>query len=247
MAFACGRRSPRRGAGGSRGGPSPADPPPLRRPSRTGRARTRGGAGRNRPEPRPRPLGAAPESVPSRRRRPVRGGEGREQVLAATPGGGEGLAATGVEDGERRVLERSRDHLQGRDTDERQPAALRERSGGGDADAQAGEAARAGTDADPVDGIPVIHHVVHQREEPWRVLGAAARRRVVARLDQDFAVEHADDRGCGGRVEREDHSISTVRASPPAWARRTRRTRRPSSSGAAASGHSTNATASGVR
>ena len=79
------------------------------------------------------------------------------------------------------------------------------------ADPQAGEAARADADGDPLDVVPgdagLGQRLLEQRQQPRGVVAARARRRVVARLD-DAAVgeQHAGDGGRRGGVERERRS-----------------------------------------
>lgn len=131
----------------------------------------------------------------------------------------------------------------------RQPARRRE------ADAQTGERARADADRDPVELIEsqprTREQAVHLPEQARRVARTFAGARVVAGLESAAVREPQGDRGGGRcRVEAEhDHAslrTSMRRRSAPRWASLTC-TRARASSGAAASGHSTNAIRAGPR
>ena len=199
--------------------------PPAPPPHRAGRAARRRSGGRRirRRAPRPRRLRALHESVPPRLPRPARGGPAREplgerlgrqrgrreQLPLAGPDAGEDLAAAGVEDGRDRsagCAGARGERGERRHRHQRQAARLRERPRRRDADPQAGEAARADADRDPLDVGPsdagLGQRPLDEHEQPARVLAARARRRVVARLDHAPAVQqHAGDGRRRGGVD----------------------------------------------
>src|SRR6185436_16336034 len=114
-------------------------------------------------------------------------GDRLEQPLGAEPGGGEDLAATGVDHGEDGppsglALRPARERLEAGDAGQRQVAALGEGAGGGDPVAQAGEAARTEADRDPLDVLPVgagaLERLLDEREQAARVLRSLARLRI---------------------------------------------------------------------
>ena len=145
--------------------------------------------------------------------------------------GGEHLAAAGVDDGHDRRGRRSAvaprgERREARDADQRQPAGLGERAGGRDPDPQAGEAAGADADGDPLDGVPRRAgraSASSTSAQQARGVARAARRAPGRRGARRRPARRPDGDGGGGRggVEAEDHATSIVRRSPPACASRT--------------------------
>ena len=190
----------------------------------------------------------APRGEPRRQVfRGDRDGFHRRAVMAI--GGGIDLAAARVDDREHRAvqvrmprqvelllthqLDAPGQRLQARDPDDRQVVTLRERAGGGDAEPQAGEAARTGADADASDVIPADlrlgERLLEQRLQRLGVARALARAGIVAPLDFTDTIpptpQDRDRGGGGGGVDADDRlhgSISIVRRSSPACASRTR-------------------------
>ena len=263
----------RRARAGSPGAAGPGRP--ARPPRRAGRAAPRRSGGPRDPSTgtatpapsssclkrtAPSPTACTGSASSSRRAasaaRRQRGGLQQEPL--ALPHAGEHLAAARVQHGGHRAARGAGARGQRRergDRDERQPATLRERAGGRDADPQAGEPARADADGDPLDVLPgdaaLGERGLGEHEQARRVVAARALGRVVAGLDDaPVGEQHSGDGGRRGGVEPEhDHAPRTSirRRSPPACSSVTWRAMlRPASCAAdsARSGHSTNVTVS---
>ncbi len=131
-------------------------------------------------------------------------------------GGGEGLAAASVEDGETgapgcRAGESAGERVEGADPGQRQPGAGAEPPGAGDPDPQAGE--RAGTDADrdPLDCAPAarglgrpLDLLEEARGVPRAAIGREAEQGLVENL---AAAGRADGGVLGSRVEADQRQV----------------------------------------
>ena len=105
---------------------------------------------------------------------------GREQLALARPDAGEHLAAARVEHRGRPRRPPARRPRPARASEETgtsgSAAALRERAGGRDADPQAGEAARADADGDPLDVVPADAGLGERRARRARAAAPRGRR-----------------------------------------------------------------------